>query len=96
MGEGLLWGSAKLLLLPGKAVDHRAAVQPAFVPLPPLGLEPGWGSCSLKDKAPSLPDLRAQSRKLSVEEKGLGTVCKARWALRLCPDTASSTRAQKD
>lgn len=50
------------------------------------GSEPGWGSCSLKDEAPSLPDLRAQSRKLSVEEKGLGTVCNARWVLRLCPD----------
>lgn len=60
------------------------------------GSEPGWGSRSLKDEAPSLPDLRAQSRKLSVEEKGLGTVCKARWVLRLCPDQSPEGLGAQD
>ena len=44
--------------------------------------------------APSLPDLKLQRPKLSLEGKGLATACEAPWAppSGLCPDTAVSTR----
>lgn len=75
MGTGLLEGSAKLLLLPGKAEDRGAAVQPAFVPLCCGGSEPGWGGCSFKDWGSSARQTRElQCPELSVEEKGLRTV----------------------
>lgn len=72
MGQGLLWGSTKLLLLPGRAVDHGAAVQPASVCAPPAtGLGARGGSCSLKDwKPPACQTYELQPHKLSVEGKG--------------------------
>lgn len=44
--------------------------------------------------APSLPDLKLQHPKLSLEGKGLATACEAPWApsSALCPDTTVSTR----
>lgn len=95
MGKGLLWGSAELLLLPGESVDHGAAVsQRLSVPLLPLGLRTRVGRLQPQGlEAPSLPDLRAPAHPLSVEGKGLETVCEALWAPHLgpCPDTAVST-----
>lgn len=62
------------------------------------GSEPGQSSCSLKDwEPPACQTRELQHPKLSVEGKGLGTVCKALRALPsgLCPDTAISTKASQ-
>lgn len=83
MGKGLLWGSAKLLLLPGKAVDHveLQSSQRLSVSLPSLGLKARVGWLQPQDwEPPACQTQELQRPKLGVEGKGLGTVCEAPWA----------------
>lgn len=88
MGKGLLWGSAELLLLPGKAVDHGATVSQCVVCAPSATGAQNEGGAAAASRTGS-----PQPHQLSVEGKGLGTVCQALQAppLGLCPDTAVST-----